>query len=318
MNGLTEMGFGQAHALAALKAVGNSVEDAIAWIEEHPDTELSAEEVEEIMAPLNAAAAAAPEYTSEELSAIAHAEAGDSAGQPAKKLSSEEAKALVQKMREAKALKAKEEAIEKEIKRREDGKKKTEMQEEIQKLQRQREAENRKREADFQRKERDRLRMEMLKDKVERYEKRGEPVPQDLQQQLTAAVAAFNGIPTAATAVKAADPKQEVKAALTSLSAYKRAEEGKNSATTLKKLVQNTLNNPAEAKFKSVNLANNIIKDRIVNLIGGVRFLRAVGFEKNEETNTMELRDSKRDDSVLQMAVDEVDAAIASGMFNEF
>jgi hypothetical protein len=320
------------------------VEEAIGWLEEHADMpepteeELAAEQkaqaesaaVANSAAPAavapsndstgsgNGDAAHASNFTVEEMADIAAAEAGSASGtQASKRMTPEEAKAFVERRRREKAEKAKEDARLAEIRRREDGKKHTEMQQEIAKLQRQRDADVKKREADAQRREKDRLRVELLKDKIERYERRNEPVPQDLHDQLAAAVAAYNGLETTVVA-KAADPRMTIKAALASLAQFKREQAGLKAAETLKKLVTNALNNPSEPKFQSVNLSNAIVKERIVDLTGGLRFLKAVGFVKDEETNIMHLTPEHRDDAVLRIAIEEVNSAVAAGAFNEF
>lgn len=323
---LTTMGFSAAKGAKALKETKNSgIEAALEWLDAH---ENDADDGDDDMMVVDTASAAAPanpespsesNMTAEEVAAVAEAEAAglDGAGSAARKMSVDEVKVFLARRRAEKAEIAKEEARQREIRRRDDGRKATEMQEEIQKMQRIRDAQKAKMEAEATRKEKQRLQVELLKDKAERYSKRGEGVPADLQAQINAAVAAYNGLAVDPSTVVArpADPRAVFRASLVALSAFKMNGAGLRAAQTLRVLVRNPLEKPDDAKFRSINTTNPAIKERVLDLTGGVKFLKCAGFVKNEETQTLELSDANRDESVLRMAIEEIDKAIAENIY---
>lgn len=220
----------------------------------------------------------------------------------------EEAKAFIAKRREEKAAAEKARERELEIKRREDGKKSQEMAEQIVEIQRKREADKIKADKEAKEWERKRLQVELLRDKIERHQKTKGTVPHELMEQL----AVLEGLKTAAPVVT--DPRLPMKGALAGLSVFK---EGKGlvAAQTLRVLCANPLEKPGDAKFRTINLANEKIRERVTGLPGGLAFLRAAGWRKDDATNTMNLPDDARDEAVLRAALEEIDAAIAGGLF---
>lgn len=345
---LQAMEFTVVRATRALAAVGNSgVDAALDWLIGHQDDA----DIDDLMpgmpgyvAPAADAAAAAAagesgeaaaagggaaagagggggggSMSTEEAQAVAAAEETGAGGAPGKRMSPEEVVVFLQRRRAEKAEKEKKDALEREIRRREDGRKATDMQEDIQRLQRVREGERIKMEAEFARREKQRLQVELLKDKVERYNKRGETPPPELQAQLASAVAAFNGLPAdgsvAARAAVAVEPVVLFRRALTALSAFKVEGRGLRAAQTLRTLINNPLSQPGEVKFRSINMANAAIKERVLELTGGLAFLRAAGFTRNDEAQRLELSDEARKEELLRSAVAEIDAALAGGMF---
>lgn len=113
------------------------------------------------------------------------------------------------------------------------------------------------------------------------------------------------------------DPKASFKQALTTIALYK-AGIGLTCATTIRTLNKNALEHPEEAKYRSINLSNEKIKERITSIRGGMLALLASGWEKNVEANTMVLsEEAARDKARLQMTLDAVDEGIRTGIFNE-
>lgn len=182
------------------------------------------------------------------------------------------------------------------------------MAEEIIAIQRKREAERIKREHDDKEKERKRLQVELLRDKIERHSARGEST-HELMEQL----AALEGM-RPAKAAEPVDPATGVAKALDALTAYK-AGVGLTTAQTLRVLLNNPLTHPEEAKYRTINLNNDKIRERITTVVGGVALLKAVGWVKDDDTKTMALPDAAYSAPLLSMAVAAIDAAIAAGRF---
>lgn len=90
---------------------------------------------------------------------------------------------------------------------------------------------------------------------------------------------------------------------------------GLTAATTIRVLIKNALEQPGEAKFRSINLANEKIRERVGSIAGGITFLKAVGFVKDDATHTMTLSDEAWNEELLKHALGEIDAAIAMRRF---
>ena len=61
--------------------------------------------------------------------------------------------------------------------------------------------------------------------------------------------------------------------------------------------VKNVVEKPEDAKYRSINTESNAYKTKVAPLKGGMALLRALGFEKNE--NSLDLSLEKRDMSLL-------------------
>jgi hypothetical protein len=71
-----------------------------------------------------------------------------------------------------------------------------------------------------------------------------------------------------------------------------------------------------DEKFRSINLANEKVKLLVTSLVGGLRFLRAAGFVKDDATNTMILPPvSDAVTARLTQAVRIIDEEVAKGIF---
>lgn len=309
----------------ALQATSNaSVEAAFEWLELHQDDPGLDDPVPE---PLEPAAAAAGgqggtgeggAMTAEDDAAVASAQSDLSATGETRKLSAEEVTALLVKRRAEKAELAKVEARKREIQRREDGRKGLDMSEQLLEMQRKNDAAKIKADKLASQVERDRLKLELLRDKAERHSARGEPVPPELMAQIAACIsggkhvaAAAEGPPLSRTEALTAATKQ--------LAAYRSPGTSRTAANTLRTLCNNALTKPGEAKFQSINLSNTAIKEKLTSLVGGIAFLKAAGWTKNEAAGTMEFTaaaaDGSRDDSGLIEAVAMLDQCIAAGLF---
>jgi PUB domain/UBA/TS-N domain len=245
-----------------------------------------------------------------------------------RKLTPQEVQELLAKRKAEKAAKEKEEARLKEIKRRQEGQASQEMAEQIIEIQKKQQAEKIRLEKEAKEKETRRLKIEMIRDKIERHQKMhpSEPVPKEYLDQLKllefgptamAPAAGAAGAGGAGAAPVITDPKASFKQALTAIALYK-AGIGLTCANTIRTLNKNAMDKPEEQKYRSINLANEKIKERISSVRGGLFALQASGWVRDHETNTMVLsEEAARDKARLQMTLDEIDAAIRAGSFNE-
>jgi adenine-specific DNA methylase len=99
------------------------------------------------------------------------------------------------------------------LQRRTDGKQSQELAEDILDIQRKKEAEKIKADKEAKDKERKRLQIELLRDKIERYQNAHGTVPHDLMEQL----ATLEGFRPAKTEAVATDPRAALKQALAAL-----------------------------------------------------------------------------------------------------
>jgi len=91
---------------------------------------------------------------------------------------------------------------------------------------------------------------------------------------------------------------------------------GLTAAQTARTLCNNALTSPGEAKFRSVNLSNEKIRERLSSVRGGLAAMKAAGWIRDEASNTLQLPDSARDEARLRLVVGALDAALAAGTFN--
>lgn len=64
-------------------------------------------------------------------------------------------------------------------------------------------------------------------------------------------------------------------------------------------MLSNLLKDPANEKFRKVNLENNAIKTRIATINGGLNILKGGGFVKNDDGTAMTVEQSAVDAKVL-------------------
>ena len=70
---------------------------------------------------------------------------------------------------------------------------------------------------------------------------------------------------------------------------------------------KNVVEKPEDAKYRSINTESNAYKTKVAPLKGGMALLRALGFEKNE--NSLDLSLEKRDMSLLSGALSKLTTA---------
>lgn len=236
-----------------------------------------------------------------------------------------EVDALLKKRREERAAKEKEDARLAEIRRREEGAKSVEMAEQIAALQRKAAVEKQMRDKEAQEAERRRLQLELLRDKIERHSKLHGSVPRELMDQLAALEnmksggaggGAAGGAGAGAGSDPSVNPTASAKVALAAMGAL--GARGATAAQTVRTLCNNALTNPGEAKYRSVSLANEKIKERLGSVPGGIHAMLAAGWVRDEEAKTLTMGDPAAKADKLRAVIAEVDAALAAGAFKDY
>jgi UBX domain-containing protein 1/4 len=233
------------------------------------------------------------------------------------------------RIREAKARKAKEDEIIREKERRDRGKKIDTITEEREKILKKHEQAKLKKEKEDAKKERERLLAEIARDKEIRkknagvipsvlgvdgynpsavqYDKPAEGGAADQSGASGTATAKASsssstsaepvakkqatGKPSAA-AGKSSDlsPEQKVDTAITLIAAHRLRGEGGNALKLLITFLKNLVENPSEAKYRSINMESNAFKTKLTPILGTVNLLLAVGFEKMSEEGVDKLK----------------------------
>jgi UBX domain-containing protein 1/4 len=200
------------------------------------------------------------------------------------------------------------------------GKEMSKTREQMEMEQRKRDALARKKEKEAAKRERERIRAEIEKDKLERKSRGGKLSsrlgvdgynPDGIQYELEDDKA-VDGAAAAAT-----PPKQPPKIStakideyINKVSSYRAGGDGLKTLKILKIYVSNVVDNPSEAKFKSINMENNAFKTKVKPFIGAKALLMAVGFSPNEEGTTLVLNDDA-DPHVLADTKAKLEAAMA-------
>nr|CCA18009.1 conserved hypothetical protein [Albugo laibachii Nc14] len=289
LNQLKEMGFTQIRAQKALLATGSEgLEAAINWIGEH-------QEDPDIDEPIvNSMESASTKVLTEE--------------EKARKLAALEAK--IEQRRQERIEKEKKEKIENEIKRRTTGRDMQKARDEIEDIQRKIAVEKLKKEREQAKIERELIRKQFEMDKLERRARGGKltGAPIDLP------------IETLQTETKAKStqpkvhlsPRQQIASSIDKLKQYRMAGDGLTALKTLNMYLKNLIEKPDEEKFRSINLDNAAFRKRVASLVGGIAFLKALGYEKDESDNTLKLDIEKRDMELLKHAKTCTESAIAA------
>jgi hypothetical protein len=222
----------------------------------------------------------------------------------------EQLEAKVREMRAKKAARIKEEARLAEIKRREDGRSKNEVADQVQALQRKAEAERIARAREFDAKEKIRVKLELMKDKAERESKLHGKAS---EETLAAIKLLKEGKPLPATQ----SPAEAVSGIVQGFCVQKLHGAGRAAADVLRKLLDNVAANPGEPKFRTVKLGNKVVQERVLGAQGGARLLTVCGFVKEDGDETtggpvMRLHGDV-DVALLRHAVKEIDDAITQG-----
>lgn len=297
LNQLVDMGFSDVRGRKAIFH-GQTLEGALAWLEEHQgDADID------------------NPYLVKREDAERH-DANGNRIPMSEEEKAEKVKALQEKakrIREEKARKAKEEEIIRERERRDRGKKIDTISEEREKMLKKLEQEKLKKEKEDAKKERERLLAEIARDKEIRKKNAGvlpsvlgvdgyNPSSVQYDQPINeadssaSASAVKSNSSTEPVAKKQATgkaptskadsltPEQKVDTAITLIAQHRLGGEGGQALKLLITFLKNLVENPSEAKYRSINMESNAFKTKLTPIIGTVNLLTAVGFEKvNEE-----------------------------------
>ncbi|CAM9811809.1 unnamed protein product [Chrysoparadoxa australica] len=244
--------------------------------------------------------------------------------------------ALKEKIAERRSLRENEEKQEKTVRekaRRTMGKEMSKTRDEMAAQARKRDMEMRKKEKEEQRKERERLRAEIAKDKAERQARGGKLAGKlsvdgynpsvsaslpGLPGTTTGESVAGAGAGAAATsasvtsAPQAATSADKMSKSVELLAKQQVGGEGGTAMKTLLLYTKNILEKPDEEKFRTINLDNKAFKTRVGGCLGGVAFLKALGFVKDPTESKLVLALDQKDDELIRNAKAQLEAAIAS------
>jgi len=293
---LLEMGFSDVRARKGLHFGGAGVDSAVTWIAEHEndaniDDEFLVRKSDANKVPL----------TPEEIEA-----------------KTQELKKVALARRQARDKEEAKQAIQREKERRERGQSIEKTAEERAKLAKQREAEKLKKEKADAKNEKARILAEMAHDKALRAKNNGKlpsvlgvdgynpsaiQFDQDAKsapvsasdskgaKDSAGAAAAAKVVPAAAPAAKATsgsetaitNPAESIDSAIATLLRYRSRGDGGNALKLLQVFVKNIVSNPADTKYRSINMESTAFKTKCASLVGPVTLLRALGFEKNDD-----------------------------------
>ncbi|DAZ96755.1 TPA: hypothetical protein N0F65_012332 [Lagenidium giganteum] len=291
---LKDMGFSDIRSRKALLATDSQgLELAIHWISEH-------QEDPDIDAPIKF------------VDLAAHSKTPLTPEEKAAKVA--ELKARIEEKRRQRAEQEKIDSVQSELKRRAMGAEMQAQREEYEAMQRRLEAEKRKREKEESQRERERLRRQIELDKLERKARGGYLGGAPLDLEALAEKQATEETSTDDHAKKSdaptLSPEEEIVANIGKLKQYRVGNDGLTALKTLNVYVKNLLEKPDEEKFRTINLENAAFRKRVASLVGGIAFLKALGYEKNEETSSMVLDVAKRDEKLLRYAQQQLQRGI--------
>ncbi|CAK4617843.1 hypothetical protein LEN26_004742 [Aphanomyces euteiches] len=287
---LVEMGFPDVRARKSLLATNDSSLDAaIAWIEEH-------QEDPDIDAPIQFIDMAKHKkvLTTEE-----------------KEAKVAELKRRIEEKKAARAEQAKKDEIAREIARRNMGKDMTAAREEYEAIQTRLLREKQKREKLEAKKERERLLKQIELDKAERRAHNGVLAKATSLESPELVVAPSSSSPPKrpSSAESSASPEEQMQSSISKLMNYRVGGDGLTALKTLLVYVTNVLEKANELeKYGKINTGNAAFKKRVGSLIGGIAFLKAVGFERDESTELLVLQN--RQENLLHDAQSRLQRAI--------
>lgn len=293
---LLEMGFEELRARKSLLATDSqNLEAAISWIGEHQDDI----DIDEPIKFVDLSKFSRKPLTEEE---------------KAEKVA--DLKRRIEAKRIEREAREKREKIENELKRRTMGQDMQAAKEEYDRLQRKLAAEKLKKEKEDYKLERERIRKKLEMDKLERRARGGylggAPIDLPSVDTLSSDQAKDDeeqkqkkASPTNLT------PEEAIVSNVEKLKKYRVGGDGLTALKTLNVYLKNLVEKPEDEKFRTINLENAAFRKRVASLVGGVAFLKSVGFEKVEDEGLLKLAAEKRDVKLLQFARTKVDAAIA-------
>ncbi|KAG6594112.1 thioredoxin 1 [Phytophthora cinnamomi] len=287
---LKEMGFDDLRSRKALLATDNQgLEVAINWLGDHQD---DADIDDPIKFVDLSTTAPKRELTPEEKAAKV-----------------EELKARIAKKRAEREEQEKVDQRANELKRRTEGQGMQEAREEIEAIQRKIAAEKMKKDKEDAKRERERLRKQLEMDKRERHARGGrlggppiDVAPIDVSAKKKEEEKKNSPVLT---------PKEQIVKNVGILKKYRVGNDGLTALKTLNVYVKNLIEKPDEDKFRTINLENPAFRKRVASLVGGVAFLKALGYEKDEADGNLKLSVEKRDVELLEYARTQLQGAIA-------
>ncbi|KAF4322121.1 hypothetical protein BBO99_00001185 [Phytophthora kernoviae] len=288
---LKEMGFNDLRSRKALLATDNqSLELAINWLGDHQDDPDIDEPIKFV--DLSKAALAQALTPEEKAAKVA------------------ELKSRIEQKRIEREAQEKVDQRESELKRRTMGQGVQEAREEIEAIQRKIAAEKMKKDKDDAKRERERLRKQIEMDKRERHARGGRlggppinvpPVDVSTKKEEQEKKKESPVLP----------PKEQIVNNISKLKKYRVGGDGLTAVKTLNVYVKNLLEKPEEEKFRTINLENPAFRKRVASLVGGVAFLKSLGYEKDESDGNLKLSLEKRDVELLEYARIQLQGAIA-------
>jgi hypothetical protein len=213
----------------------------------------------------------------------------------------------VRAMRAAKAAKAKEEARLAEIKRREDGKSKNDVQDEIAALIRKQDAKKAQDARDFDAREKARLQLEMLKDKAER-EARSAPDGKASAETLAKIKLLVDGKPLPAPV----STRELLSGIVKGLTFQIVGGAGRACAEVLRRMLDTIAANPGEPKFRKIKLSSKAMSEKVLPAQGGKKLLTTLGFVAEEDAEAgpvLRLPDDALDLELVRFTLTELDNA---------
>ncbi|OQR91731.1 hypothetical protein ACHHYP_04434 [Achlya hypogyna] len=281
---LVEMGFPDVRARKALLATNDgNLEQCINWLDEHQDDA-------DIDVPIQFIDMAAHKRTL-------------TAEEKAAKV--EELKLKIEQKRKEREELAKKDDVAREIARRNMGKEAIAAKEEYDAIQTRLLREKQRKEKLEAKAERERLLRQLEMDKAERRAHGGVLNRNAFDGDVAAPAPAASP----AKPMDSLSPTEQMAQAIERLRQYRVGGDGLTALKTLQIYVRNVLEKPDEfAKFSKINSANPAFKKRVASLVGGIAFLKAVGFAKSADTDELVL--PHRDEALLATAMQMLAAAI--------
>ncbi|KAG2780950.1 hypothetical protein JG687_00001651 [Phytophthora cactorum] len=287
---LKEMGFNDLRSRKALLATDNQgLELAVNWLGDHQD---DADIDEPIKFVDLSKTEPKRELTPEEKAAKV-----------------EELKARIERKRAEREEQEKVDQRTNELKRRTEGQGMLEAREEIEAIQRKIAAEKMKKDKEDAKRERERLRKQLEMDKRERQARGGRlggpPIdikPIDVSPKEEVEEKKKSPVLT---------PKEQIVKNVGILKKYRVGNDGLTALKTLNVYVKNLIEKPEEDKFRTINLDNAAFRKRVASLVGGVAFLKSLGYAKDEADGNLKLSVENRDVELLQYARTQLQGAIA-------
>lgn len=207
--------------------------------------------------------------------------------------------------------------VDREKRRREDGKKARQTKEEMEKQARSREAMMRKKEKEAYKRERARIKAELEKDKLERIANKGKMTSKLGVDGYKPDAIQYDVDKGESTEAKPAEKKinkgnvAKIDEYISKISSYKAGGDGGKCLKILLAYLKNIVANPAEEKFKKINMENKVYKAKIKPFVGAKVLLLAVGFTPDDSNSALVL-DPDADMDVLAQTKEKLEKAFAA------